>query len=355
MRVVFASACSNDYDSLYAQPDSAVGTGSMNRGKAPDVGPPKKLEPMPNLPAKPDADRIDDCERCAETTCAQQRSDCLEDDDCSDELGCKGVCSDPACLQTCSAHFGWSPWYADYANCVFGECRNECNTGHNWQCARAYDWPAAAQSADRFDVEFHFTTPPTYFLGVQFDMGVAGHTVLACEDDRECGSGLDSGLVNLGGIVTLTLSASSLPPKDFRGYLEVEESTTLVYGAPLARAQVYYSGFLTTYPPMRNASAARLGVAVIDCLAAPVPGASVTLPDLPEVAASAFNTRRTFSPGPTTAAGIAALVDLPDSAADAPLLVHAEGDDGLLIEERAVWVRPGWTTFVYLLPSARSD
>jgi hypothetical protein len=159
LAVLFVLGCSNDPGALYARGDAAKDSGADRDPSA------AKPEPVPPLPALPDADHIPDCTRCAADMCKEARANCLEDDYCTDEPRCKGKCDNLACLQGCSAEFGWSAWYGDYVNCVFGQCLSECNTGNNWQCEGNYDWPAAGQSS--FDVRFRFTAPPTFFLGTQ--------------------------------------------------------------------------------------------------------------------------------------------------------------------------------------------
>jgi hypothetical protein len=344
--VLIALGCSNDFDSLYE------GTGAGSGAAAP-------AEELPELPALPDEDRVPDCERCARDTCSTDRGNCLEDPDCIDELRCKGKCDDPDCLQRCSRPRRWSsPWYADYANCVFGQCAGECNVGDNWQCEGTYAWQAALPDMPRFEVEFWFIAAPTALFGNLPPTGVSG-TVRACTDDESCSDPLDSDEVGLNSRVTLTLEAGLLPPRDFRGYLEIDAVQELLYTRPLARAQTFYAGFLRyDPPPPSDRDRPRVDVAVTDCLIAPVPNARVTLPRFPEIEALSFQFQNVpeFQEGPTNEVGIATLTDLPDSAADRKLVVRAtRGEADELISERAVWVRPGWTTWVMLGPRARSD
>jgi hypothetical protein len=94
---------------------------------------------------------------------------------------------------------------------------------------------------------------------------------------------------------------------------------------------------------------------VTDCLAAPVAGARVGLPDFPEIQAFGFDSRLAFPSGPTTPSEIAVLVNLPGSATNSKLRVRAERKTGEVISERTVWVRPGFSTSLWLGPAARSD
>jgi hypothetical protein len=101
---------------------------------------------------------------------------------------------------------------------------------------------------------------------------------------------------------------------------------------------------------------ARVRAIVSDCLGAPVAGARVTLPDMPEISAFTLNGALVFEEGLTAGTGVAELVDLPDSAADDRVRVRAElAATDELIAEREVWVRPGFMTRLWLGPASLSD
>jgi hypothetical protein len=343
---LLAMACSNDAGALYTRDSGAAGTQAEQQ--------------LPHLPALPDDDHRADCERCAARTCDMARANCLMDDDCTDELRCKGKASDPARLNTCSAEFGWSVWYADYANCVFRKCHTECNVGNNWQCQGKYDTPLAAADAPSFDVVFDFVDPPTYFLGGHTAfVSAVGETVRACNDVMDCSdSALDSAKVGIDSKATLRLTASAFQPQDFRGYVEFEELHARRYVWPLSRAQEYFAGAPNGGPPpMADAAKARvLGIA-FDCLVAPVAGVNITLPEMPEIRAFSFDLNTgEWKEGSTTGAGVATLINLPDSADDKKkrVLVRATRGDGEVISERRVWTRPGFDTEVLLGPATRT-
>jgi hypothetical protein len=344
-----ALGCSNDLDALFRAPDMDAGTQA------------RTLRTIPRLPALPDVDRRNACADCAERTCDQARANCLEDDDCTDELVCKGRCRDPACLQACTAAHGSSPWYADYANCVFGQCPTECNTGNNWECQQEYDWPAAEEPA--FGVKFDFTASPTFFLGSQVPTYVVGALVSACDDAPDCSAPQDSAKVGIDNTVTLVLRPSALPPKDFRGYLSIVggdvEEHQILYLAPLARPQEFFAGFVssgTVSLPMIDMARPRVSVVVTDCLVAPVRGARVTLPELPDVTGYTLEGAGfRFTKGPTTATGVAVLYNLPDSVSGTKVRVRAERSSGERVPEREVLVQAGFSTGLWLGPAARSE
>src|SRR5262249_43371541 len=126
------------------------------------------------------------------------------------------------------------------------------------------------------------------------------------------------------------------------------------------RAQEFYIGFVVSAlgPPELDPARPRVGAGVVDCLIAPVTGARVTMPDLPDLPQYDvdFSSAAVLTEGPTNQGGVALLVNLPDSAAGSPLRVRADWPDaGQTISERAIWVRPGFSAFVLLVPSARSN
>jgi hypothetical protein len=355
MLVLFALGCSNDPGALYTSGKAAKDSGADKETDA------AKREPLPDLPALPDEDHIPDCTRCAADKCKTARANCLEDDYCTDELRCKGTCDNIACLHGCSADFGWSPWYGDYANCVFGQCQTECNSGHNWQCEGKYDWPAAEQSS--FAVRFRFTAPPTYFLGSQSATNVVGATVRACADNADCeGSEQDSDTVGIDNTVQLDLDATTFQPKDFRGYLEIDSGDggehERLYAAPLSRPQDYFAGYVSTGigPVGYDHALARIDVIAVDCLVAPVAGVKVTLPDFPDVDAYSLDNQLTFPKGPTTETGLAFLVNLPKEASQNRVRVHVQWpNERQQDSERAIWVRPGYGTTLSFAPLTASD
>jgi hypothetical protein len=350
-----AVACSHDFDALY---EGTGGDGAEGRA---DSGTSEPGEGLPWLPALPDLDRRSECERCARSMCEDARAECLKDDDCIDELSCKAECDDPACLQRCNALHEWSSWYGDYAECVFGQCRSECNVGNNWGCRDNYDWPDAPADASSFEVEFRFTDHPT--LGSE-PMGTPLRTsVRACRDELLC-SELDYGTIGVDHSVRLQLIADDGSHRDFRGYLELDEVRggelyERFYPTPLARAQAYYAAPARTAvdAPMIDLEQARVRAIVFDCLVAPVAGARVTLPDSGSSEITALTLEdQGWVPGATSATGIALLMNLPESATEAMQVVRAVHDDsGAPIGERAIWLRPELETAVMLGPSTISD
>jgi hypothetical protein len=335
--VLAAVGCSNDIDSLFAKTQHGADAGAK---------PTVKPEPLPTLPALPDMNHVAGCEQCAKDTCDKARTNCLEDDDCTAELRCKGKCSDVACLQKCLGPSGSSPWYGDYSKCVFGQCPTECNTGNNFECQGNYDWPAAVTA--NFDVTFQFDN----------NTNLARDTIRVCGDGVDCTG--DQAVVGLDNSVTLNFNASTaVRPFDFRGRLEVDAGSKgarlILYLPPLSRTQKYAYPALTTTPAQADGARPTVTVGVGDCLGAVVAGATISLPDFPDVKALAFNASFGFAEGPTTAAGLAALVNLPDSAATDKVRVRAERPDGQVITEQSVWVRPGFLTWIALAPAARSN
>lgn len=350
--VSFALGCSNNLNSLFVKSAARADAGTAT----------VKPEPVPLLPAQPDMAHRVGCEQCAKDACDVARMNCLEDDDCTAELRCKGKCSDPACLQTCGAESSSSSWYRDYAICVFGQCPTECNTGHNFDCQGNYDWPATESGLQSsFEVTFNFAPDPISFMSTStIQTAGVGLPVQACADAMIC-SDLDHGVVGIDGKVKLTLSPNAIPPRDFRGYLKLDDDGygegQLLYTPPLSRSQTCFVGTIgsNVFPPGTDRSRPLVIANVSDCLGLGVPSARVSLPDLPQINAMAFVGFVAWSMGPTSAAGIAALVDLPGSAISTKVRVHAERSDGSLISERAVWVRPGFATALGLMPAARSD
>jgi hypothetical protein len=351
--LLVVSACSHDFDSLYEGSGDAAGSGGGVQ------------EEELWLPALPDRDHRDDCERCVRSKCAAQHAECLKDDDCIDELQCKGgqQCDDPACLQTCNAEDGWSQWFADYWNCAFDTgCASECNAGNNWECQHDYQWPNAAANASTFQVEFVFENSPTFYGGGTFVGAPVGATIRACPDDPEC-SELDSAPLESMNAVELQLVASPLKPRNFRGYLEVDHGDGVNrwrhYPPPLSQAQRHFvgvGGAGTFGPPGFDPGRARVRAIVSDCLGAPVAGARVTLPDMPEIPAFTINGAMAYEEGLTTGTGVAELVDLPNSAVDDRVRVRAEREaTDELIAEHEVWVRPGFMTRLWLGPASLSD
>ena len=347
---VLAAACSNDFGALY----DAGGDGGTR------TEPSVTQDDLPALPARPDEAWVTGCERCAADTCKAERAECLKDDACIDELLCKGRQKDPAGLQACSALHGYSGWYADYVNCVFGKCATECNTGANWGCQRSFDWPTA-RGGETLSVILHFKSAPTRYQGARVDTNISGQTAVACSDVPECTSDSEHsrGQVGIDNTVKLEVSANTTPPLDFRGYFEIAESQLRLYPIPVARSQDYFTpatnlaGFELQDLTLADADAAEAHVlaVVTDCLSLSASRVRVSIPSAPEVEPSYFG-----GTDYTTPFGLALLPHIALETVETPVIVQARAaDQDEIISERSIYVIRGGLTRVELGPAARSE
>ena len=190
---LWLAACSNDLDALY-------GDGVVKDGGAPAAA----VKPLPLLPALPDPENVAECTACAKQECAQEREDCLKDDDCRAMLACKGkaFCSNPACQQDCDA-LPHSAWFQDLWKCVFNDpCAGPCRSGENFACAGHYTWPVADRSKRSFPVTIHFRPE----LGV-----LVGVSVYICSGDLRCGDPefVESAIGNPGLVESAAVDADN--------------------------------------------------------------------------------------------------------------------------------------------------
>jgi hypothetical protein len=345
--------CTHDSSALYAR--SAQDAGAV-------VAPTE----LPFLPARPGDQETDaTCEGCAREKCATARDNCLEDDDCRDVLACKGKCADPACLQGCDARLGFSAWYEDLLNCVFGQaCSAECKAGENFACVGHYDWPVASQS--RFPVRFNFSFDYGSTVGLRFKSFLVGAAVRACPSSPCTDNSLyDSGRVDSSNGVSLNLIADLTGR--FPGFLEIEDSRSgffgcrlKVYTEPLARAMELRLVLLDGYPLQTQTgglidlqAGAPLVIQIVDCLDWGARNVRFELPALPAVEVGHYGDGIVYG-ARTTSVGLALVPDVPDTARQNPIRGQAvQVGTGAVVAETLVQVRSGWITELMLRPASR--
>lgn len=300
---VLGAGCSADLEALYADEDALIAL----------------------LPARPDDEVAAACGMCAKENCEQERLDCEQDELCSELLACKAPCDNPACLFECEAehaargeHNNYhtctvdyrcsgdpdcvkecadehqaSKTYDAYRDCVFEEqCRGECATGENWQCLENYSWTPDDPGVDG---------PPRLTVSVKDNdsllkpnPGAGGVRVYACLVSDLCASG--RGVVtNASGIAIL----EDLPLDEdgaFRGYLQftrdesADDGIAEIHdlGRPVYRELTMeevvmpLSLHLDIIKGRTNVEATRdagqISASVYDCLNAPAPGITFSIP-----------------------------------------------------------------------------
>jgi hypothetical protein len=248
-----ASGCSNDLDSLYCKtdcsPDRGSGgssTGGTNGdgddgpgGADPGDGDGKAEEesPPPILPFLPDDKAIEDCTQCVRDKCKAEREGCLEDDACTAQLRCTGECSDPGCLEECRgtvggdtrSPFGTSPFHWELSRCAFFSCPLACQSGHNWECVGAYQWPQAEESRVESYVRFGTGEYPWDVAASGIRDSLAGARVKVCYNTLDCGDAAVSLDAAQGAALTLsTRGGAGL----FEGYFELRSGQPSLFTVP---------------------------------------------------------------------------------------------------------------------------
>lgn len=137
----------------------------------------------------------------------------------------------------------------------------------------------------------------------------------------------------------------------------------LIYDSPIARSgevAVPYtpSWFLPySFEFVIDRDRPQLALAVVDCTGVGALGVRPSLPDGPNVTPFYLYDAYPFlrSGSGTRTLGLAVMPNLPDAAAQKKLTVRAERSDGERINQRDVWLRPGWVTSLRLTPAARFE
>jgi hypothetical protein len=355
------AACSNDLESLY-RPTT------------------------PALPSLPDPDRVAECEACAVEHCAEVRNRCLEIEACSALLTCRGACSDPTCTQRCVADHHYSPSYDDLWACVLQDsCAEACGSGENFACVDRYEAPKAEKNAERFPVRFRFKNPRTglayAYPGDQRDeQFVVGAAARSCPPPKTADSvcqPIQSGVVDVRNSVELDVVVDQYT-RYFTGVIEVEREDQGEVDAGLFRqlgwrdrylppffAQatefrfyVFWRGWireaLIERPngPPDFATAAPIAIYFEDCMGAPARGVRLELLDLPSVEVMHQSADGSFN-GEATDIGSALAGDIPEAARGRAITAQAVRIDNHAVVARRneVYVRAGWTTHVWLVPS----
>lgn len=366
--LLLLSSCVSSTDSLYDPPEP------------------------PWLPARPDPGREEACAACATDACADERTACLQDQGCLALLECRGRCNEPACLQTCTARHGYSAWYEDLWTCVvIDHCREACGSGENFACVDDYQAARADDEEDRrFPVRFRYKNPRTglayaYTGDERDEQFVAGARAESCRPPDLASSAcqrIDVGIVGADDSVELDLVVHEVT-NAFKGVVEVElddpTTTSGTAAAPLFEQLGWRDRYLT--PPFAEATefrfyvfwrgwfrkkaaealpdpidfttAAPLAFYLEDCMGAPASGVRFELPGVPEV--EVLNQMSSGHVGEETDLGSAMVGDVPESVRRQALVVQAVqiDTDRVLAKRNDVYVRPGWTTHVWLAPSPR--
>ncbi|HEX7480189.1 MAG TPA: hypothetical protein VF331_20485 [Polyangiales bacterium] len=339
---------------------------------------------VPQLPALPDVGRIDACQVCAQQKCSVQRAACLEDASCNQLLACRGKCSNPACLQRCTAAHGFSPWYSDLWACVFTDhCAKPCATGENFGCVDDYEAVRAETQAERFSVLLHFKNPRTGLAYAytgderdeQFVVGAAARSCLApVAATTEC-QVIDSATVGPANTVALDVRAHQVL-RYFNGTIEVESNDSSTAAPDFLRQNALHDRYML--PPLAEATefrlyvfwlswvrsavldtsgatfdvqhAAPLAIYMEDCAGAPARGLRFELPEQPglqvlhQVSDSSF--------GDETDTGSALVGDIPDPFRQQAIVIQAVQvkTRKIVAKRNEIYVRPRWMTHVWLSP-----
>jgi hypothetical protein len=349
--------CTHDSSGLYATAPSSNDAGEANAVAE---------TPLPLLPSRPsDSDTYASCAACAKDKCAAAREHCLEDDDCTDMLACKGKCSDPACLQACEAKLELSAWYDDLGTCVFEQaCNVECKAGENFACVGHYNWPVATQS--RFPVRFDFGLNYSSTASLRFKSFLVGAEVRACPSSPCTDNNLnDSARVDSTNSVSLDL-IGDLAGR-FAGFLEIEDARSGFFGArmrvypePLARAMELRMVLLDGYALQSQTgglldleAGAPLVIQIVDCLGFGARNVRFELPDLPGVEVGHYGEGVVYG-AEATSVGLALVPDVPETASQKQIRGRVvRVGTGEIVAEALVEVRAGWITELMLRPRTR--
>ncbi len=390
--VLLCAGCSADLDALFADEEALVAL----------------------LPARPDESVAVACGMCAVGQCEKRRAACEKDDSCSRLLACKGPCSDPACLFACEAEHAArgehnnfhtclydekcpgdpdcvseckaehraAETYDAYRACVFEDkCSDECATGKNWQCLGEFSWTppdGGRASSPRLTIMVKDINRLDQVLP-----GAAGVSVCPCASPESCVRYAQAHS-NSYGVATL----ESLPLDDdnaFDGYLRfrldelddngirqnrdigrpihdeltMEELVMPKYGETGRLNEI--ERFMRDTP---EEGAAHIAARVFDCLNAPAPEISFSLPSdrvsLPSyrVALPFYNlTSEHGGPGTkTNETGMGGFGNLRDIVGTGSALIRAvRSGDGALISEREIEIETDTLTRVDLYPQGDTD
>lgn len=348
------AGCTHDSSGLYAT------EGSKRVRSTPAV---TELPLLPSVTGDSTTDAK--CAACAKDKCAVARGRCLEDDDCMHMLACKGKCSDPACLQACTAKLEFSAWYEDLSTCVFRDaCDVECRSGENFACVGQYSWPVATQS--RFPVRFNFSGDYFSTVGLRFKSFLVGAAVRACPSSPcNDNNSNDSGRVDATNGISLNLIGDVTGR--FPGFLEIEDARNgffgvrmRVYPEPLARATELRMVLLDGYPLQTQTgglldldAGAPLVIEMIDCLGYGARNVRFELPDLPDVKVGHYAEGFVYGADSTTV-GLALVPDIPGTARESRIHGRAVRiGTQEVVADALVEVRSGWITELMLQPRAR--
>jgi hypothetical protein len=339
---------------------------------------------VPWLPVLPDPGRVDACQACAVQKCGVPHAACLQDDGCRALLACKGQCADPSCLQTCTAEHGYSPWYDDLWACVLTDkCAKPCMRGENFACVDNYEALRAATGAERFPVRFHFKNPRTglayAYPGDQRDeQFLVGAAARSCPPQTSASmtcQPIDSGTVKVTNTVQLDVIAHPVT-RYFTGTLETEladasQAAPTVFKQldgrdrymppPIDRATelrfyVFWPGWVrdavskVTGQILDFQTAAPLAIYLEDCMGAPAQDIRFELPAQPGLQVLHQVSDGSF--GDQTDTGSAMIGDVVDPARSHELVIQAVqvASQKVVAQRNAIYVRPGWTTHVWLSP-----
>lgn len=375
------NACESDADCIGGY---VCASGICERGGKPDS---RTSAEMPLLPVLPDAERVEECGDCVREQCAPARAACLDDTACVEQLSCRGACSDPACLQACVARHGYSAWFEDYWACAMTDaCAGPCGSGENFACVGHYDAPRTEQA--HFNLYLHFKNPRTglayAFPGdqrdEQFVLGARARSCLSPAEGCVASQLIDEGVVDAMDAVQLAAVVDPFS-RSYDGMIEVEHDSPpdsdglfhqlgwrdryllpFLTGDTEFRMYVYWRGWIRDAVREHQGSdvdfstAAPLAVYLEDCSGAPARGVRIEVPSvsgvLQQTAMGDFGLDATET-------GSALVGDVPYDGAPSALPSPAiavravSSDDGRVLAERRAFVRSGWTTHVWLMPSPR--
>jgi hypothetical protein len=342
---------------------------------------------IPPLPSTPDQDRVKSCQACAEDKCGAQRTACMEDDACRALLGCKGWCTEPTCLQRCTADHGFSPWYDDFWACVLtDECAKPCMSGENFACVGKYEAPKADQGTDKFPVTFHFKNPRTRlangYTGDQRDeQFVVGASAQSCQRQKSAMSScisIASDTVDRSNAVKLNLSVQP-DARYFAGTIEVDLKDWSQAAPERTRQLAWHDRYMPPpfaektefrfyvyardlFPEARDAQgaavisaadAAPLAIYLEDCMGVPARGVRIELVGQPDIdVKNQVCGVDTF--GAETNCGSAMVGNISDPLRHEQISVQAVhvATKTVVAKRSDIYVREGWATHVWLMPQS---
>ncbi len=352
------SGCSNDLDALYCEPDCPQGGDG---------------EPLPILPALPDAEAIPACEACVEQKCLDEQAQarCLADEICPAAARCWGTCDDPGCNEVCQETFedaaseSESDGLALLECAYFGACAGECQSGQNWGCADHYKWPGTDSLS--LDVYVRFA-PGQYGVGDGNASGwripLAGSTARACPSEG-CSDRVERVSLDAAGGALLELPTNNIN-KNFSGFFELERDEPGTSGVhkrihywPLANELPRAIGFWSDWGAnlafgwVPDPDTASLFAIVLDCTSLVATGhVRFELVERPnaKVAHSGASGVGFEVPEGSEAFFPELSVSEPTEEVTVRAIVSDDVSGDRVIAERRVPIRAGWTSHVFLTP-----